>query len=114
MKNNKFNSLEDLKSLIPADYVAEKESEEETVEELENQHIEAHLSKKGRGGKTVTLLKGIKGDDQQIKTLAKEIKTFLGVGGSLKDGEIIIQGDYREKIIDFLVNKGHKVKRVGG
>lgn len=75
-----------------------------------------------RNGKPVTLIEGYTGADADFKILAdadfkilaKELKTHLGVGGSVKEEKIIIQGDYRDKIMVFLKGKGFKVKRVGG
>lgn len=80
----------------------------------ENQHLEAHFSNKGRGGKIVTVVKGFKGTDEDLNQLGKQLKKRCGVGGSVKDGEIIIQGDVREKVMQLLKKDGYKVKRVGG
>jgi translation initiation factor 1 len=67
-----------------------------------------------RKGKPITILEGYTGATSDFKILAKEIKTKLSVGGSFKDDKIIIQGDYRNKIMIMLKEKGFKVKRVGG
>ena len=67
-----------------------------------------------RKGKPITILEGYTGATSDFKILAKEIKTKLSVGGSFKDDKIIIQGDYRDKIMAMLKEKGFKVKRVGG
>ena len=67
-----------------------------------------------RNGKPITLIEGYTGADADFKVLAKELKTRLGVGGTVKEEKIIIQGDYRDKIMEFLKEKGFKVKRVGG
>jgi translation initiation factor 1 len=67
-----------------------------------------------RKGKATTIIEGYEGTDEDFKILAKEIKTKLSVGGSFKDASIIIQGDYRDKIMQILKEKGFKVKRVGG
>ncbi len=67
-----------------------------------------------RKGKATTIIEGYTGATSDFKQLAKEIKKLLGVGGSFKNEQIIIQGDYRDKIMDFLKDKGFKVKRVGG
>ncbi len=67
-----------------------------------------------RKGKAVTVIKGYTGADEDFKILAKELKTMLGVGGSFKKENILIQGDYRDQIMSFLKEKGFKVKRVGG
>ena len=67
-----------------------------------------------RKGKPVTLLEGYNGSDKDLKTLARMLKQRLGVGGSDKNGCILIQGDYRAQIMDYLRELGFKVKRVGG
>ena len=67
-----------------------------------------------RKGKSTTIIEGYTGADSDFKQLAKEIKKLLSVGGSFKNEQIIIQGDYRDKIMAFLKDKGFKVKRVGG
>ena len=67
-----------------------------------------------RKGKPITILEGYTGATADFKILAKEIKTSLSVGGSFKYDKIIIQGDYRDKIMTMLKEKGFKVKRVGG
>ena len=67
-----------------------------------------------RKGKATTIIEGYEGSDEDFKILAKEIKTKFSVGGTFKDDSIIIQGDYRDKIMKFLNEKGFKTKRVGG
>lgn len=67
-----------------------------------------------RKGKPITILEGYTGATEDFKKLAKELKTKLSVGGSFKDDRIIIQGDYRDKIMTILKSKGFNVKRVGG
>ena len=67
-----------------------------------------------RKGKATTIIEGYEGSDEDFKIVARELKTKLSVGGTFKDGAIIIQGDYRDKIMNLLKDKGFKVKRVGG
>lgn len=67
-----------------------------------------------RKGKPITIIEGYTGAQSDFKQLAKELKTMLGVGGSFKNEQIIIQGDYRKQIMEFLQEKGFKTKRVGG
>ncbi|TMM57249.1 translation initiation factor [Maribacter algarum] len=102
-----------LKNLFP-DHTPEKE--EKAIEKsdiwLQEEPIICKYEK--RKGKPITILEGYNGSDSDFKKLAKEIKTKLSVGGGFKNGTIIIQGDYRDKIMDMLKNKGFSVKRVGG
>ena len=67
-----------------------------------------------RKGKPITIIEGYKGSDKDFKELARLLKKQLNVGGGFKKGTMIIQGDYRDKIMDLLKNMGFKVKRVGG
>jgi len=67
-----------------------------------------------RKGKPITIIEGYTGVDSDFKQLAREIKQLLSVGGSFKNEQIIIQGDYRDRIMKFLQDKGFKTKRVGG
>ncbi len=112
----KINSLEDLGGFVfSTNKDFEFENNEEQQETLPNseQRLEAHLDKKNRGGKIATIIKGFEGTDDDLKALAKKLKTLCGVGGSAKDNEIIIQGNFRDKIMDYLTKEGYKVKRVG-
>lgn len=113
----KISSLEDLGGFVFStnkDFEFQNESEQEETLLPGEQKLEAHLDKKNRGGKVATIIKGFAGNEDDLKTLAKQLKTLCGVGGSAKDGEIIIQGNFRDKIMDFLTKEGYKVKRVGG
>lgn len=114
--SKKINSLEDLGGFVFStnkNFEFEKEEAAETLPNSE-QRLEAHLDKKNRGGKVATIIKGFEGTDDDLKALAKQLKTLCGVGGSAKDSEIIIQGNFRDKIMDYLTKEGYKVKRVGG
>ena len=88
--------------------------EHEVALKPSEQYLEAHYSSKGRAGKKVTVVTGYSGTDEEISILGKELKKKCGVGGSVKDGEIIIQGDVRDKVMAYLKEKGFNVKRVGG
>lgn len=88
------------------------DDEQETLP-VNEQRLEAHLEKKGRGGKTAVIIKGFVGLEDDLKDLAKQLKNQIGTGGSAKDGEIIIQGDVRDKIMKILTDLGYRVKRVG-
>lgn len=101
-----------LKSLFP-DHEETKEPEKEKSNIwLQDEPILCKYEK--RKGKPITIIDGYNGATSDFKTLAKEIKKTLSVGGSFKDEKIIIQGDYRNKIMTILQEKGFKVKRVGG
>jgi translation initiation factor 1 len=76
--------------------------------------LDVWLEKKGRGGKTAVVIKGFPGTSAELEDLAKLLKSKLGVGGAAKDGEIVIQGDQRDKVMDILKQHGHQVKRIGG
>lgn len=104
---------EQLKKLFPDHQVSEDENQEETHDLwMQDEPIICKYEK--RNGKPQTILEGYTGADEDFKQLAKEIKKHLSVGGSFKDEKIFIQGNYRDKIMQFLKDKGFKVKRVGG
>ncbi len=95
----------------------QKKSTEEAVQkslEMEKQTLLVMKDRKRRKGKTVTLITGFDCEEFKIKDLAKELKSLCGVGGTAKDGEVMIQGDFIDKIIKVLKEKGHKVKKSGG
>ncbi|MGV9004388.1 translation initiation factor [Flavobacterium sp.] len=106
---------EQLKKLFPNHQVSnEPEITEEIDHELYVQKEPMICKYEKRKGKATTIIEGYEGEEEDFKLLAKDIKTKLSVGGSFKDGAIIIQGDYRDKIMILLKDKGFKVKRVGG
>ncbi len=76
------------------------------------QKLQVSLDKKQRGGKSVTLVRNFIGNQIDLENLGKNLKTFCGTGGSVKDGEIIVQGDNREKILKWLIKEGYAVGKV--
>ena len=84
-------------------------SEDNTLKPSD-QNLRVQIEKNKRGGKTVTLIMNFVGTNEDLKALAKDLKGMCGVGGSVKDGEIIIQGDFKIKIIDILQSKGYSAK----
>ena len=95
------------------DYSFDSEEVEETLDP-KFQDLRVSLDRKQRKGKSVTLITGFIGEDDDLKDLAKMLKSKCGVGGSAKEGEIIIQGDHRKKVIELLKLAGYKAKQSGG
>lgn len=95
------------------DYTHESDFQQETLP-VDEQELTVHIERKGRGGKSAVIVKGFVGNDEDLEELSKLLKKKCGVGGSAKDGEIIIQGDDRKKVMDILTKEGYSNKRVGG
>ena len=108
-----MSSLKDqLSNLFPDHEPEETEQQEEPNVWLQDDPLICKYEK--RRGKPITIIENYNGAQEDFKILSREIKQLLGVGGSFKNEKIIIQGDFRDKIMTFLQEKGFKVKRVGG
>ena len=91
----------------------EEQMEEETLENSK-QLLYVSIDRKQRKGKDVTLVEGFVGTEDDLKDLGKKLKTSCGVGGTVKDGDIMIQGNHRDKVMELLEKEGYKTKRKGG
>ncbi len=98
--NPEFNFFENLNGL-------------QTTLPNQQQNLTVKIDKKQRGGKVVTLIQGFVGSRDDLKILGKMIKSKCGVGGSQKDGEVIIQGEFKEKVYQILIDNNYKVKKSG-
>ena len=107
-KKNKIGVMYSTNSNFEYEY----ESDDETLD-INDQRLEVWIDKKNRGGKIATIVKGFVGQESDLKDLGKMLKSACGVGGSAKNGEIIIQGNVRDKVMDLLQKKGYHCKHVG-
>ena len=107
-KNNKLTVYS-----TNSNFEHDEDNHEDITLEPSDQLLEVWIDKH-RAGKTAIIIKGFVGNLSEIKDLSKKLKTKCGVGGSVKNGEIIIQGNVRDKIMDILKQDGYRYKRVGG
>jgi translation initiation factor 1 len=110
MKNNDWKERLNVVYSTNPDFAYEtSEAEEPETLPMSQQKLRVSIEKKGRGGKTVTLVRGFVGSEESLKELGKLLKSKCGVGGSVKDGEILIQGELREKVVELLRKEGARV-----
>lgn len=108
MKNNDWKDrLNVVYSTNPDFNYESEEIEESDTLPKEKQNLRISIERKNRGGKVVTLIKGFIGTEEDLKSLGKLLKTKCGVGGTIKENEIIIQGEFKEKITDILKKEGY-------
>ncbi|HQW82912.1 MAG TPA: translation initiation factor [Ferruginibacter sp.] len=109
MHKKKINSFGGLVYSTDPNFIftGETNNEQETVEPA-IQKLQIRLDTKHRAGKAVTLIEGFKGTANDLDDLGKKLKSFCGTGGSVKDGDIMIQGDNREKVLQWLLKNGYK------
>lgn len=112
MKKNKREGI--VYSTNP-DYIFDDPQQDIETPAPEKQNLRVLLDKKQRGGKKVTLITGFMGDPTVLNDLGKSLKSACGVGGSVKDGDILIQGDFRDRVLELLLKAGYlKTKKAGG
>lgn len=114
-QDNKTNWLDALSALRgtmsgDAEEPAESNAEATTAEPVQKQRLDIILDRKGRGGKTATIIAGFTLDDGQVADLAAYLKKQLGTGGSARGGEILVQGDRRDDVLKLLTKKGYKAR----
>lgn len=115
MKKNDWKKREGIVFSTSSDFAYQQAgSTEESTPEPGKQQLRVHIDRSNRAGKTVTIITGFVGTSRDLDTLCKTLKTKCGTGGSVKDGEILIQGEMREKLVQVLEKEGYRVKRVGG
>ena len=112
MKDNDWKKRLNIVYSTNPDFKYEEESEEpQTTLPPEKQKLRVKTDRRNRAGKTVTLVTGFTGNNDDLTELGKKLKTRCGTGGSAKDGEIAIQGDFRDKVTALLTEMGYKAKR---
>ena len=113
MAKKKINTSGGIVYSTSSDFKIEENEDSRETLPIDQQALKIILDKKHRAGKVVTIIYGFQMAEKEIETLSKQLKSFCGSGGSLKDNEIIIQGDHRDKVLQWLLKKGYvKAKKV--
>ena len=107
MKNNDWKDRLGMVYSTNPDYQYETDDEQMETLPRQQQRLRVRIEKNHRGGKTVTIVSGFIGSDDDLKELGRLLKTKCGVGGSQKDGEVLVQGDFKEKVIQILKQEGY-------
>jgi translation initiation factor 1 len=108
MSKKKLYNMDGIVYSTDSNFKTEQKAEEVITLPVREQLLKVRLDAKHRGGKMVTLVEGFSGTDADLEQLAKQLKTYCGTGGSVKNNEIIIQGDNREKILMWLNKMGYE------
>lgn len=115
MSAKKIKSLNDLGGLVystdPNFSLSQEKSEDVSALPNNEQRLRIMLDKKHRAGKMVSLVTGFEGSESDLEKLGKQLKTLCGAGGSVKDGEIVIQGDHRDKLLQWLLQNGYALSK---
>ena len=115
LKYTQEQMVKDSNKIAYREFGDEESDSEETSELPPNQHkLKIEVSKKGKGGKTVTIVSGFQVSIETLNSLTKVLKNQCGAGGALKDNSIEIQGDHRQKLLEIVTKLGYKAKLSGG
>lgn len=113
MARNKYKNRQGVVySTDPNFQYREQGAEEEDALPAAEQHLRVQLDKKSRGGKKVTLVTGYSGPEEDLKALGKMLKSQCGVGGSAKNGEILVQGDFVDRVVKILLDNGYNARKI--
>jgi translation initiation factor 1 len=113
-KKSAKNRLGIVYSTNPDFQYTDNHASDESTLPARQQDLRVMLDRKQRKGKSVTLITGFIGKEDDLKELGKLLKAKCGVGGTVKDGEIMVQGDFRDKILQILLSEGYRAKKAGG
>ena len=111
MANKKLSSSSPIVYSTDTSFIKENNKNVVATLPAEEQQLKITVDKKQRAGKVVTLITGFEGKEEDVEKLSKQLKTFCGTGGSVKDNTIIIQGDNKEKVFQWLHKNGYKLTK---